>query len=91
MKFGGNWNLPVNATQAQMDAYVAGKYNGDNGIRNTYSMLNRLNIAVIGNFEGPSVWLGSKHPENGKPERFAATLGLYCLLYGTAQYAHPLY
>lgn len=62
MKFGGNWNPPVNATQAQMDAYVAGKYNGDNGIRNTYSMLNRLNIAVIGNFfEGPSAWLGSQN------------------------------
>lgn len=60
MKFGGNWNPPTDATQAQMDTYVAGQYDGNTGIRNTYSILNQHNIAVIGNFfEGPSVWLGS--------------------------------
>ncbi len=60
MKFGGNWNPPTDATQAQMDAYVASQYDGNMAIRNTYAFLNQHNIAVIGNyFEGPSVWLGT--------------------------------
>jgi len=60
MKFGGAWTPPTDATQAQMDAYVATKYDGDNNIRTTYEITNRLGIKVIANlFEGPAAWLGS--------------------------------
>lgn len=60
MKFGGNWDPPTDATQAQMDAYVASQYDGVMSIRNTYTILNQHNITVIANyFEGPDVWLGS--------------------------------
>jgi hypothetical protein len=60
MKFGGSWAPPTDATQAQMDAYVASQYDGNASIRTTYAMLNRLGIKVIANqFEGPPVWLGS--------------------------------
>jgi hypothetical protein len=68
LKFGGNWNPPTDATQAEMDAYVALRYDGNVGIRNTYAILTAHNIAVIGIFfEGPSIWLGEDnllHSEN---------------------------
>jgi len=65
MKFGGSWAPPTDATQAQMDAYVASQYDGNASIRTTYAMLNRLGIKVIANqFEGPPAWLGSGHRLN---------------------------
>ena len=62
MKFGGAWNPPAGATQAQMDVYVASKYDGDSSIRTTYGILNPLGIKVTANqFEGPASWLDSSN------------------------------
>lgn len=62
MKFGGDWSPPTDATPAQMDAYVASRYDGNTAIRNTYAILTQHDVAVIGNyFEGPSNWLGTDH------------------------------
>jgi hypothetical protein len=62
MKFGGNWNPPTDATQAEMDAYVASQYDSNTSIRNTYAILMQHDVAVIGNyFEGPSGWLGTNN------------------------------
>ena len=62
MKFGGDWTPPTDATQAQMDTYVASQYDGNTSIRATYAILMQYDVAVIGNyFEGPSGWLGTNN------------------------------